>query len=295
MNPSGPGPEQGKQNDGSCGFFTEEKLVDFAAGRVTELEKAELDEHLSVCLLCSGLLKEWTELLQETKSVLLPMEVPAAGHGIRTQETDGLAGAGSEKTWQAQADALAGGYSSRSVHIRLRRRLMAKAIARSFRMKLQNCRKPAAAGAVLLMAVLLLAGLFDRTGAEEAASAMERKVHQQMHIMQDRPGTEKFVVLPEHPYYGSGLVWLRRDSGEVLMVLEGLYSLAGRDYQVWLGEQEHLQSGGILSVNDRDGRSYYYGGGAAEAVRIVISMEPKGGSSRPTGPEAVRLNIGTGE
>ena len=79
------------------------------------------------------------------------------------------------------------------------------------------------------------------------------------------------------------------------MVLEGLYSLAGRDYQVWLGEQEHLQSGGILSVNDRDGRSYYYGGGAAEAVRIVISMEPKGGSSRPTGPEAVRLNIGTGE
>ena len=118
-------------------------------------------------------------------------------------------------------------------------------------------------------------------------AAFEHAVSQRIADMQSED-TERYVIQPIEPFW-RGLVWLKRGSGEMLIVVNGLHSLEEKDYQVWLQDEDRLSSAGFMLVQGPQGKSYYYGYGAEKAKRIVVSMEPKGK------PETDRARSRSGE
>lgn len=108
---------------------------------------------------------------------------------------------------------------------RLRHRLMRAAYIRSFRSKLR-IRKHAAMQAISgALLILLIAGLFTLKGNDvQTQAAFEHTVSQRIADMQSED-TERYVIQPVEPFYGSGSVWLKRGSGEMLIVVNGLHSL----------------------------------------------------------------------
>ena len=133
--------------------------------------------------------------------------------------------------------------------------------------------------------ILLIAGLFIMKGNEgQTHAAFEHAVSQRIADMQSED-TERYVIQPIEPFYGGGLVWLKRGSGEMLIVVNGLHSLEEKDYQVWLQDEDRLSSAGFMLVQGPQGKSYYYGYGAEKAKRIVVSMEPKGEAGDRPGPK----------
>lgn len=162
---------------------------------------------------------------------------------------------------------------------------MRAAYIRSFRSKVR-IRKHAAFQAISgALLILLIAGLFTLKGNDvQTQAAFEHTVSQRIADMQS-DDTERYVIQPVEPFYGSGSVWLKRGSGEMLIVVNGLHSLQETDYQVWLQDEERLSSAGFMLVQGPQGKSYYYGVGAENAKRIVVSMEPKGGAGVRPGPK----------
>jgi len=264
----------------SCPLYPEEKLADYAMNRLSEADRCAVERHLQHCEACARTAAEWQAILGEAVGFGdSPLQEAREGeiHGGVDAEPAFSAGQASERPEPEPSQ-------------RLRKRLMRAAYARSLRKRAAAHRRyalQAIAGAALLV---LFAGLFAWKGAAGKEETFDHAVNQRIAHMQSAD-TERYAIQPVEPFYGSGSVWLKRGSGEMLIVVNGLYSLKEKDYQVWLQDEDELSSAGFMLVQGTQGRSYYYGFGAKKAKRIVVSMEPKGGSLRPTGPEAVLVEF----
>ena len=247
-------------------------------GHLPDAEKDRIAGHLEDCPLCFETVRDWTEL---ASSPPIP-ETPHVDFGM-----PGAEAAGTDRfrlnTGRQNGEA----YPRK----RLRKQLMVQAMIRSVRMKLRAHRNRIAGGLAAAFALVLVLGLFgvpeDRS---EQEPSMKKIIHDRIAYLQQRPGTEKYVIQPLNRLYDSGSVWIRRESGEMLIVVDGLNSLAEQEYRVWLQDEERLQRAGILVVNG-NGPSYYYGHGAGKANKIVVSMEPKGGGRLSARPEAVLVEM----
>ncbi|GIO98069.1 hypothetical protein J14TS5_31550 [Paenibacillus lautus] len=285
------------QDNFDCPLYLEEKLVDYIMKRLPYVESMNIERHLKDCEICSGTAAEWAKLMgavdlampsyhtDETESQL-ERSVDYGNPLVRPIQSAGAGTAIRESTNKNK---------SSDEHLppkRVRSRLMRAAYIRSLQGRLRIKKDvvlQALSGALL---ILLIAGLFNLKGNEgQTHAAFEHTVSQRIADMQSED-TERYVIQPVEPFYGNGSVWLKRRSGEMLIVVNGLHSLEEKDYQVWLQDEDRLSSAGFMLVQDPQGKSYYYGFGAEKAKRIVVSMEPKGGSRRPTGPEAVLVNMG---
>ncbi|CAM3390311.1 MULTISPECIES: anti-sigma factor domain-containing protein [Paenibacillus] len=266
----------------SCPLYPEEKLADYAMNRLSEADRSAVERHLRHCEACARTAAEWQAILGEAGGF---------SGGLVQEASEGEIPGG----FDAEPAFSTGKASDRTEpkpepSQRLRKRLMRAAYARSLRKRAAANRRyalQAIAGAALLA---LFVGLFASKGAAGKEETFDHAVNQRIAHMQSAD-TERYAIQPVEPFYGSGSVWLKRGSGEMLIVVNGLYSLKEKDYQVWLQDEDQLSSAGFMLVQGTQGRSYYYGFGAKKAKRIVVSMEPKGGSLRPTGPEAVLVDF----
>lgn len=246
-----------------CTMYPEEKLVDYVLNRLTFAEGLNIELHLKSCEACSVMVSEWAELL----------------------ETD-VATANRDSTNLHYA---AERYKPSAC---IRRRLMYAAYLHSFRQRFRIHKHVVLRLVTGTLLIALIAGLFTLKGSNgQSVGAFEYTVNQRIANMQGK-GTERYAIQPAEPFFGSGSVWLKRDSGEMLIVVNGLHVLEETDYQVWLQEDDQVSSVGFMLVQGPSGKSYYYGFGAEKAKRVVVSMEPKGGSRSPTGIEAVLVNMG---
>lgn len=268
----------------SCPLYPEEKLADYAMNRLSDADRSAVERHLQHCEACARTAAEWQAILGEAGGFgeSLVQEVPQRDlpGGIDAEPAFGSGQACDRPEPMPEPEPSK----------RVRKRLMRAAYARSLRKRAAANRRyalQAIAGAALLA---LFVGLFASKGAAGKEETFDHAVNQRIAHMQSAD-TERYVIQPVEPFYGSGSVWLKRGSGEMLIVVNGLYSLKEKDYQVWLQDEDQLSSAGFMLVQGTQGRSYYYGFGAKKAKRIVVSMEPKGGSLRPTGPEAVLVDI----
>ncbi|MUG45361.1 anti-sigma factor [Paenibacillus woosongensis] len=265
-----------------CGLFAEEQLADFAMGRLPDGEKARMEEHRRQCRSCDAMIHEWTGLLGQ------------AAIGIGPVLNDSEGGGEPSANRQAFLHPNASMYSLRQPPRRLRRRLTLSFRLRSFRRKWAADRSRYTFGAIGGLAmILLLGGLFalrPQNWPGEQQSRIERDISHQIHLIQSAD-TERYAIEPHPPYYGEGTVWLKRKSGEMLIVVDGLHSVVEKDYQIWLQMEDEASSPGILPVQHPQGKTYYHGYGAEEAERLIISLEPKGGSRVQTGPEAVWVEM----
>lgn len=280
MNPLKQEPDAKGREAGACQLMAEEKLVDYVMGHLADAEKERIAGHLGDCPTCNRTVREWMEMLP---SPPIPRTSPLSV---------GLQEMGTEKSGCLEPGIR--GQQGHGVYPgqRLRRKLMFKASIRFARLKLKSHRKRIAGGLAAAFALVLVLGLFGlpESGTKQAPT-MEKIIHDRIADLQQYPGTEKFMIQPLNRLYDSGSVWIRRESGEMLIVVDGLNTLAEQDYRVWLQDEKRLELAGILIVNDRKGPSYYYGYGAGKTNKIVVSMEPKGGGRIPTRPEAVLVEM----
>lgn len=283
-----------------CPLYPEEKLVDYAMGRLSALESHHLERHLATCARCAGTVVEWQNLLGAEAGAIthdMPLGTAATSQeGVMVRDGDEHAvydDIPSVAEWNLTSDAYPGVTAAHEPSARLRSKLMRAAYKRAIVRRIKSRPWPfiasqALAGALLVMLVIGLFSFKNDLGQQEAT--FEHTVNQRIAHMQSED-TERYVIQPVGPFYGSGSVWLKRASGEMLIVVKGLHSLEEKDYQVWLQNGNQLSSAGFMLVPGPQGRSYYYGVVTGDAERIVVSMEPKGGSLRPTGPEAVLVEM----
>lgn len=104
------------------------------------------------------------------------------------------------------------------------------------------------------------------------------------------PHTVLYVV-PVVPGNVKGYVWVNDTSNEMLILTEGLVPSAEIDYQVWFITKDRRFHVGLLHWQDGMAHLYFRGGELRQVENIAVSVEPKGGSFRPTGPDTIFVNL----
>lgn len=301
--------ENGSNHPEGCAELPEEKLVDYAMKQLEEPERLLVEEHTAACPHCRERLAEWETVMQSVELVGSVMSEPASA--LKSQPTAAAlstpqpgspiraVGAeektASEADWQASSE-VAGPFAASSAapgpSARLGRKMRLMARLRSLEKGFVRRRRylvPAAAAAVV--AGCVVAGLFSFKHREmPSADAIDQAFTSKIAVMQSA-NYDQYRIPPLPPLHGSGGVWIDRDSGEMLIVIEGLQPPEEKAYQVWLQHEQRSVSMGMLMTGKAEGKGYYYGYGTMDPDQIVISLEPKGGSRVPTGPEALRVSV----
>jgi hypothetical protein len=147
---------------------------------------------------------------------------------------------------------------------------------------------PAAATALLL---LLASGLLsgDRAIPETAQLAKAEILKQ--NAMVNHPKTVLHQVVPVVRTDIRGYVWINDSSNEMLLLAEGLDRLAEKDYQVWFVIGNNRSNVGVLQWRGRMAHLYVHSREIRQVDDIAVSIEPKGGSYAPTGPDAMIVKI----
>ena len=104
----------------------------------------------------------------------------------------------------------------------------------------------------------------------------------------EHPLAVRYQVEPVGEWNARGAVWIINDSDEMVLLLRGLPDPINKDYQAWLNKQDAFWDGGNHPFARRERLLYFRGTPVREAEHISISLEPKGGSALPTGPQAFR-------
>ncbi len=99
------------------------------------------------------------------------------------------------------------------------------------------------------------------------------------------PLTVRYDVISLQDEQVHGYVWINSNSQEVLLIMEEVLPLAEKDYQVWMREKRNASNLGLLQIEKRGAHLYYQGEASQHGEGMTISLEPKGGSLIPTGPD----------
>ncbi|MCJ8012375.1 anti-sigma factor [Paenibacillus sp. KQZ6P-2] len=270
-------PENGNEaEDAVCHFLPEEKLVDYVMNRLPESERAGVAVHAATCSHCAERLQEWEQVMQ------LP---ELEGFCLTVDGVDGSVDDGHHIEVPSPERSLI-------PPARMGRKLRMRAYLRSAGIWFARNRRfilPGAASAAV--AVFLLAGLFSmKQQVVPSAESIDGEVSSKIAVMQSA-AYEQYPISPMPPMHGSGGVWINRNSGELLIVVDGLKPTREKDYQIWLQQEQQPVSDGMLLTRNSHGKGYYYGYGPVDPDQIVISLEPKGGSHVQTGPVALRIKV----
>ena len=100
------------------------------------------------------------------------------------------------------------------------------------------------------------------------------------------PETKQLAIVPVSDFnHIRGNLWINNLTEEMLLEVDGLIRLKGQDYQLWIIYDNNDIQGELLSIEDGASRVLFKGPDIREFKLIKASVEPKGGSQKPTGPE----------
>nr|WP_277603104.1 anti-sigma factor [Brevibacillus sp. SYP-B805] len=109
--------------------------------------------------------------------------------------------------------------------------------------------------------------------------------------MVNHPRTIMHQMVPVASTPIKGYVWTNDESNEMFILTEGLEKLAEKDYQVWFVAGHTRSNVGVLQWRGRMAHLYFHGMEMRRVENIAVSIEPKGGSLFPTGPDAIVVKI----
>jgi len=234
-------------------LYREEDWIDWLRGHANGADRLEMERHLSQCVKCREIVAEWKPLLQEKAGL---------------DEAPGEAA-----------------MPSRSVYRRLRTHVRARSIVQT----IQGRGKRFAAAAAALALLVGVFGLYETTRDRPS----DRR---SVYVAQYEPKAVSFIHDPStasyriHPYndeLGEGYVWFNGSSQEVLVLLEGLLPSENYVLQAWAVDDRGRANLGLLRhVEASREHLYFKGEQLAGANHIVLTVEPLGGSDRPTTPDA---------
>ena len=111
--------------------------------------------------------------------------------------------------------------------------------------------------------------------------------------LQQNPQTKQIHIIPASSAYDSihGNIWINTDTKELLLEVEGLVQLANRDYQVWIIYADDDIIGALLPIQNGMSRLFIHDENVPQLKMLKGSIEPKGGSVIPTGPDTFYVEI----
>ncbi|WP_445613684.1 anti-sigma factor domain-containing protein [Geobacillus sp. YF-1] len=235
----------------------ETKIVDWMLGTLPEQEKEAVSSHLRQCAFCQNALKAWEAIGMEATS--RSVEPPSA----------------------------------------MKERIWANMEAQKQAKRMQHRLRWAAGlgGAALVAFLFFVRSSFSDDGSvvpHEPSSnhyryvvveaPPERIVH--------HPETKRFPIEPSaHFEQLNGTIWLNDDTKEMVMEIEGLKPFAARDYQLWIVYTDNEMKGELLTIRHGASRILITGEDVKRFKQIKASLEPKGGSATPTGPETFIVDL----
>lgn len=141
--------------------------------------------------------------------------------------------------------------------------------------------------------ILLVIGLFHAWSINEDVDLrLQDMVSKQTVQLISEPGTVRYAeFVGQADQKINGEVWLNGQTGDLLLIVNGVGPLTSSDYQAWMVRHEGKDSMGLLELDHQIGYLYVQGVQSSDVEHILVSMEPKGGSLKPTGPEAIRIHL----
>ncbi|HLS10486.1 anti-sigma factor [Lentibacillus sp.] len=229
----------------------EQKIIDFALGKLGEEERANVIHHTNQCPDCQGVLEEWQYMMSEVNE---DKSVPST----------------------ALKDKLDKSIDEGNKPVKNNRR-----------------RKPVYWLGGLAAALLLTIGLTTLT---DERTAMNEDVMYNEEIneaeIQTRPETKQLKIIPVSRFdHVSGNVWINDATRELLVEIDGLANMSGRNYQMWIVDTDDNVHGEVLPIQDGSVRVLYQGKDVNRFKLIKTSVEPAGGSEKPTGPETFSVDL----
>lgn len=110
------------------------------------------------------------------------------------------------------------------------------------------------------------------------------EIGKHLHVVLNPRTVQYPIIRPENPEV-RGYIWVNQVTDEVLIMVEGLRPDDSKDYQAWFITAHHPLSGGIMRWQGSRAHLYAHGVRIRLADHLAVSQEPKGGSTKPTGPE----------
>ncbi|MFB9326551.1 anti-sigma factor domain-containing protein [Paenibacillus aurantiacus] len=252
-----------------CGRrYAEEDIVDLLTNRKPAAEALAMRRHMALCAACRALADEWAELLDEGA----------------TAEGSPNAGAG---------ERIASPMPSDNVRLRLVRHVRRAAVRRRIASAMRSHSKTLSVAAAAVVLFVGLAGLIRTAHEPEERRAEYVAEHEpRAMVLVNNPRTASFRVHAAGDELGDGYVWFNGASSEVLVLLEGLLPSDDLDVQAWAENEQGRENLGVLRHEEADRAHLYVRGHSLDQARhIVLTVEPSGGSDKPSAPDALVFRL----
>ncbi|WP_029192862.1 anti-sigma factor [Paenibacillus harenae] len=148
----------------------------------------------------------------------------------------------------------------------------------------------AAAACAIMLGVVVLQGQSNEPKVKRSQYVAEYEPRA-VSFMND-PQTDSFSVHTLNSELGKGYVWYNPLSGEVLLLLEGMFPSDGFVIQAWvLDGPTHRNLGVLRQLEASRAHLYFKDETIAMARNIALTVEPHGGSQAPTSPDAFVIRL----
>ena len=262
-----------------CGV-PEERWVDRLLGKLSPEASEAMDRHADSCSACRFARKQWSEWL----------------------------GDADQDAFSASPEAMAEGPAPMPAN-RIYRSLRRKMAARSAMTRLRHYRSDwtvaVACAAILAFGIVGWQAISDRQPLRASLVSPEPQDYALLHEpdgarLMNRPGTKVISMNGLAGWPGASpsatripvvTVWLNAEAGELFVLLEGLTASDAKDIQAWGAGRDRLTSLGLLEFHRDQGHLYSQFQAIPEFDSLRFTIEPKGGSERPTLPESAFVQL----
>ncbi|GAB2621917.1 anti-sigma factor [Streptomyces capparidis] len=250
----------------------------YALDALPPRELARYERHLAGCAECAADVRD----LRESVGRLADAVARPAPAGLRERVFARVAVVPQERPDRAPAPARAAVLAPRRVRARAAR------TRRSPLGRLVVNRVAWGLVAACVLVVTLLSVSLVRTQQElDRARALERR----RAAVLTAPDARAFTARAAGG--GGGTVVASERLDAALIAAHGLPALpSGRTYQLWLMRSGQARPAGFLPGDGRGGTDPAVVTGLADAARLALTVEPAGGSPRPTGPSVLEVALG---
>lgn len=282
MNPSG------NQNvdGGFVRHFREEEWIDYIDGSVGASKREQMARHLGACPRCRGLYEQWVPLLADPSG-------PERGPEWAGPASPGEAAAAAlPVTAGPRPDLPAPLLPADNVRRSLRRRVLRIGLRRRLAAVRPLYRRGTAAVLAAAALAVLFAGLRNAgLGADNERTRYVSSYEPAALAVLSRPETVSYPLDWSRQDQFSGNVWYNERSHELFVLIEDVALRGDHSIQAWAVKGNRRDTLGLVQIEAAKGHLYVKDGGLAEADNIALTVEPAGGSSNPTSPDAVWVQL----
>lgn len=141
-------------------------------------------------------------------------------------------------------------------------------------------------GSLSLFSILILSVFLLKHTPEDPIHVTQNE-DKQIELFVNKPDTQQLNIIPvSHEKPLNGNLWVNNLTEQMLLEVDGFTQLINQDYQLWIIYTDENVQGVIIPIQDGSARLFMENMDVNNFKHIKASVEPKGGSSFPTGPDA---------